>query len=261
MTYETNPLNRISASLQDAPVRTGIPFWDMMLQMQRASTQALSSFVPLARFGAQESSGRFDTRSSGHSTQRTSNSVEVIPVGEETFHVGTHTVQGETTRLRRIVVETPVEQQVSLRTETVVVERRKPVNAVPNGDILTEKSVEMTDSFQVADTWKSVHLCEEVVLRTEITEQVETVRDIVRRDEVTVEHPTPVARCGIEAPKHDKAAVKAEADRAIPARSFPAVNLQDSKPAASQPEHKPSSDNRSTATTATNNKPGTHPRA
>ncbi|GAC1414247.1 MAG: hypothetical protein NVSMB60_34900 [Mycobacterium sp.] len=114
-------------------------------------------------------------------------------------------MQGETTRLRRIVVETPVEQQVSLRTETVVVERRKPVNVVPNGDILTEKSIEMTESFQVADTWKRVHLREEVVLRRAVAEHTETVRDTVRRDEVEVEYPTLVAHREIEAPKRDKA--------------------------------------------------------
>ena len=74
------------------------------------------------------------------------NSVEVIPVGEESFHVGTRTVQGETTRLRRVVVETPVEQQVSLRTETVIVERRKPASSVATGDILSEGSGEQRNA-------------------------------------------------------------------------------------------------------------------
>jgi stress response protein YsnF len=35
-----------------------------------------------------------------------------------------------------------------------------------------------------------VHLLEEVVLRKEVTERTETVRDTVRRDEVQVEQPT-----------------------------------------------------------------------
>lgn len=298
MPYETGSQNRTISSSPNAPASTGIPFWDMMLQMQRASTQALSSFVPLASYTTQTSGARLDARlderSSGHSAQRTSNSVEVIPVGEETFHVGTHTVQGETTRLRRIVVETPVEQQVSLRTETVVVERRKPVSAVPNGDILTEKSIEMTDSFQVADTWKSVHLREEVVLRTETTEHVETVRDVVRRDEVTVEHPKVVASREVSAPKRDEkgpgvqavsrqiadniktarpasdvqhqdavppAPVKAEADRTTPARTMPEANPLESKSAAaSHSDHKPTNGSTATATSS-DQKPGVSPRA
>ncbi len=291
MPYETGSKNRNAALPSNAPASTGLPFWDMMLQMQRASTQALSSFVPLAPYAAGAS---LDERSIGHSAQRATNSVEVIPVGEETFHVGTHTVQGETTRLRRIVVETPVEQQVSLRTETVVVERRKPVNAVPNGDILTEKSIEMTDSFQVADTWKSVHLREEVVLRTEITEHVETVRDVVRRDEVTVEHPTLNASRELGAPKRDDkapgvqavvkqiaeniktarpasdvqhagavppTAVKSEADRITPARAMPEANPVESKATAPQPDHKPTNGSVAAAATTPDHKPGTPARA
>ena len=38
--------------------------------------------------------------------------VEVIPIGEETLNVGTRRVAGETTRVRRMVVETPVEQGI-----------------------------------------------------------------------------------------------------------------------------------------------------
>ncbi len=291
MSYETGSKNRNAPLLPNAPVSTGIPFWDMMLQMQRASTQALSSFVPLAST-AQTSGVRLDERGNGHSAQRINKSVEVIPVGEETFHVGTHTVQGETTRLRRIVVETPVEQQVSLRTETVVVERRKPLNATPSGDILTEKSVEMSDSFQVADTWKSVHLREEVVLRTEVTEHVETVRDVVRRDEVKVEHAAVGVSREIGAPKHEDkapgvqavakqiadnvktvrpssdvqhqdavppAAVKSEVDRTPAARPTSEASPLESKLAASQNDQRPA--NGSVAAAAPDTKPGASPRA
>ena len=90
-------------------------------------------------------------------------------------------MQGNTVRLRRVVVETPVEKQVSLREEKVIVERRKPTAASKGQDVLTEKAVEMNDSFEVVDAWKSVHLLEEVVLRKEVTERTETVRDTVRR--------------------------------------------------------------------------------
>ncbi len=292
MLYETGSKNRGAPSSPNSPVSTGIPFWDMMLQMQRASSQALSSFVPLASYGGQASTARFEERSKAPAAQRTTNSVEVLPVGEETFHVGTHTVQGETTRLRRVVVETPVEQQVSLRTETVVVERRKPTTTTPSGDILSEKSVEMTDSFQVADTWKSVHLREEVVLRTEITEHVETVRDIVRRDEVKVEHPTVGTSREISVSKYDNkapgvqavakqiaeniktarpaaevqlqdavppAAVKAEADRGSSTRPGSETQPQENKFAAPQNDHKPG--NGSVAGATSDTKPGAPPRA
>ncbi len=297
MSYTTNSTQRTVEAQAEKAVSSGFAFWDMMLQMQKASQQALSSFVPLAANGAPALGARFDERANGQAAQRTTNSVEVIPVGEESFHVGTRTVQGETTRLRRIVVETPVEQQVSLRTETVIVERRKPASTVPTtGDILTEKSVEMTDSFEVVETWKSVHLLEEIVLRTEVTEHTETVRDTVRRDEVKVEQPNHTARREFEAPKRDKApavqavakqiedniktarpaaefrlqdavppaAVKAEADRHAPARPTPEANPQDRKHAA--PPHAETKQAASPVTASEHdnkhdNKPGAAPRA
>ena len=52
---------------------------------------------------------------------------EVIPLAEEVLVVGKQTVNTGTTRIRRYVVEIPVEQQVSLVRERVVVERRRPV--------------------------------------------------------------------------------------------------------------------------------------
>jgi uncharacterized protein (TIGR02271 family) len=120
--------------------------------------------------------------------------VEVVPLGEETLNLGTRTVQGGTVRLRRLIVETPVERQVPLREEKVVVERRKPAAGGAAQDILTGKTVEMADTFEVVDAWKSVHVREEVVLRKEVTERVETVRDSVRRDEIDRPNVTALSR-------------------------------------------------------------------
>ena len=162
----------------DAPRRTGIPFLDLMFAMQKTSQQALSVY-----------SLPSEERYADQAPQSSDNAVEVIPLGEETLNVEARTVQGNTVRLRRVVVETPVEKQVSLREEKVVVERRKPVDASTVQDTLTEKSVEMTDTFEVVNAWKSVRVLEEVVLRKEVTERVETVHDTVRRDEIEVERP------------------------------------------------------------------------
>ena len=117
------------------------------------------------------------------------NGIQVIPVGEERLNVATRTVQGETTRLRRRVVAQPVEQQVTLRDEKVVVERRPATpGANPKPDVLTETIIEMSDSTQVPTVWKSLHVAEEVVLRKQVTERTENVRETVRRDVVDVEH-------------------------------------------------------------------------
>jgi uncharacterized protein (TIGR02271 family) len=111
----------------------------------------------------------------------------VIPVGEERLNVATQTLTGETTRIRRRVIETPVEQEVTLRDERIVVERR-PGSEAGKGDVLVETVIEMSDSRQVPQVWKSVHVAEEVVLRREVTERTERVRDTLKRDVVEVEH-------------------------------------------------------------------------
>ena len=115
---------------------------------------------------------------------------EVIPLAEEVLVVGKQTVNTGTARIRRYTVETPVEQQVSLVRERVVVERRRPATNKLTGEALTELTIEVVETDEVPVVAKSVQLREEIVIRTERTEHVETVRDTVRQDEVEIEHAT-----------------------------------------------------------------------
>ena len=115
---------------------------------------------------------------------------EVIPLGEEVLEVGKRTENRGTARIRRYVVETPVERQVTLQTERVVVERRRPVTDQVTGEILTEVTVEVVETDEVPTVQKSRRLREEVVVRTERTQRVETVRETVRRDEVDIQQPS-----------------------------------------------------------------------
>jgi uncharacterized protein (TIGR02271 family) len=116
---------------------------------------------------------------------------QVIPLGEEVLDIGTHKVARGTARVRRYVVETPVERQVTLQSERVVVERRRPVGETPNGEILTEVTVEVTETTEVPVVGKRTRLREEIVVRTERTQHVETVRETLRRDEVEIEQTEP----------------------------------------------------------------------
>ena len=159
-------------------VSSGRAWWDMMFDLQRASLRPFSIYSPSA-----------ETRTNG-TTHRTNTGVEVIPVGEERLNVGTRVVQGETVRVTRRVVEQPVEQDVLLRDEKVIVERRPlPAGAAANGGakVLSETVVEMSNSSQVPTVWKSVHVGEEVVLRRQVTERTERVRETLRRDVVDVQ--------------------------------------------------------------------------
>ena len=111
---------------------------------------------------------------------------EVIPLGEETLEVGKRTENRGTARIRRFVVETPVERQVTLQSEKVVVERRRPMIDKVTGEILTEVTVEVVETDEVPTIAKRTRLREEVIVRTERTQRIETVRETVRRDEVEI---------------------------------------------------------------------------
>jgi uncharacterized protein (TIGR02271 family) len=177
---------------------SGMAWWEVMLKLQRVSLQSFSSYSPST-----------ETRISGALPHRTAG-VEVIPMGEERLNVATRVVQGETTRIRRRVVEQPVEQEVLLRDEKVIVERRpRPAGAAAgaNANVLTDTVVEMSDSSQVPTVWKSVHVGEEVVLRRQVTERTERVRETLRRDVVDVEH----ERAEVLAPRAPSLAHDAEA--------------------------------------------------
>ncbi len=115
---------------------------------------------------------------------------EVIPLGEEILEVGKRTENRGTARIRRFVVETPVERQVVLQSERVIVERRRPVADRMTGEILTELTVEVVETEEVPTVHKRRQLREEVVVRTERTQRVETVRETVRRDEVDIQQPS-----------------------------------------------------------------------
>ena len=116
---------------------------------------------------------------------------EVIPLAEEELQVGKRTVDRGTTTIRRFVVRTPVEERITLRDETVSVERRRPVTAaepgVPAG-AFEERTVEVhqTEEPVVA---KTARVAEEVVVRKDVDERTETVRDNVRREEVDIQDP------------------------------------------------------------------------
>jgi stress response protein YsnF len=182
----------------DTMTKSAFSMLDMMMNMQRLGLQAVSAYQPLASaflnstsaaeratrpvFGAMR--GPVGVRQS-HDT----NEEQVIGVGEEVLNVGIRMVAGKTTRIRRVVVQTPVQQDVTLHTETVVLERRKPILGSGN-EVLTEVTVEMSDFNEVPVVSKTVHLVEEVLLRKEVTARTETIHDTVRQDKLEIEQPS-----------------------------------------------------------------------
>jgi hypothetical protein len=180
--------------------KSAFSMFDMMMNMQRLGLQAVSAYQPLVSTFLDSTSSaaeratrpRFDFtrgRPSGLRESHDTNEEQVIGVGEEVLNIGTRMVAGKTTRIRRVVVQTPVQQDVTLHTETVVLERRKPTSG-PGNEVLTEVTIEMSDFNEVPVVTKAVHLVEEVLLRKEVTARTETIHDTVRRDKLEIEQPS-----------------------------------------------------------------------
>jgi len=112
----------------------------------------------------------------------------VIQLAEESLQVGKRAVVGGTTRIRRYVVATPVEKDISLHSERVVVERHPVAGTATTGTAdFTDRTIEMTETEEQAVVSKTARVVEEVALRKEASDRVETVKDTVRRQDVEIE--------------------------------------------------------------------------
>ena len=112
---------------------------------------------------------------------------EVLQLSEEQLVVGKRLVNRGTTRIRRFVVEVPVEEQVNLHEETVKIERHAVTGDQPvSGTAFTDRTIEMTQTGEEAVVGKTARVREEVSLRKEAVDRVETVKDTVRREDVEI---------------------------------------------------------------------------
>lgn len=114
---------------------------------------------------------------------------EVLALAEEQLNVGKRFVQEGATRIRRFVTETPVEAQVTLHEEHARIFRRAVADPhYVRGLDWADKTIEITEMTEEPVVTKSVHVAEEVVIQREGSDQVRTLRDKVRRQQVQVEH-------------------------------------------------------------------------
>lgn len=124
----------------------------------------------------------------------------VLPVIEEEVQVGKREVERGRIRVHSRMSETPIEEQVRLRDERVVVERRPVDRQVSNTDpdLFREQQIELSETSEEAVVSKEARVVEEVVIDKDVAERVETVRDSVRRSdvEVTEEQTTGTSRVG-----------------------------------------------------------------
>ena len=164
--------------------------------MGTATGAGRGEFAPRAASGADTTgTGYTDTDSTrtgamDRDTARAGTTDEVIPLSEETLQVGKRAVNRGTTRIRRYVVERPVEEQIRLRDETVSVFRRPASGSATVGeDAFRDREVTVSETDEEAIVGKSARVVEEVVVQKGVQDRVETVRDTVRREEVEIDGP------------------------------------------------------------------------
>ena len=116
--------------------------------------------------------------------RRTRDTIEVV---EENLRVGKREVDQGRVRVRSYVVETPVEEDVVLRGETVHLERKPVDRAVSAGEAFVDRTIEATETAEEAVVSKEARVTEEISLAKAVDSRTETVRDTVRHTEVEVE--------------------------------------------------------------------------
>lgn len=144
-----------------------------------------------AEAAAAAATGQPQTPDSGSMAQTEDS--ESIPVVEERLRVGKREVNKGTVRVRSHVVEEPVRENVRLRQERVEVERERveeptrPVAAGSPGDLLREKTVEVTETAEEPVVGKEAVVKENVRVRKTAEERLEQVDDTVRHTEVEID--------------------------------------------------------------------------
>jgi uncharacterized protein (TIGR02271 family) len=114
---------------------------------------------------------------------------QTIPVAEERLRVGKREIDKGGVRVRSYVVEEPVREQVTLRSERVQVEQRPASGstAARGDEMFREQTIEMTERAEEAVVAKDVVVTGEVVVSKTADERTENIEESVRRTEIDVD--------------------------------------------------------------------------
>jgi uncharacterized protein (TIGR02271 family) len=113
---------------------------------------------------------------------------EVVPVYEEQLRVGKRDVNHGRVRIRSYVVETPVNEQVRLHSESVQVERKAVDRLVAAGDALfQDRVIEAEERAEEAVVGKETRVKEELTLRKTAADRTQDISDTVRHTEVEIQ--------------------------------------------------------------------------
>lgn len=122
-------------------------------------------------------------------TSRAGTESSTIPVIEESLEVGKRKVELGTVHVKSHVVETPVNESVTLREEHAAIERQ-PVNRPASAadlDAFKEETFEVRQTAEQAVISKTARVVEEIVIGKTATTTTQEINDTVRKTVVDVE--------------------------------------------------------------------------
>ncbi|MGD0106903.1 MAG: hypothetical protein ABSC06_23120 [Rhodopila sp.] len=173
--------------------KSAFSVFDMMLQMQRIGLEAMTMYEPLTAayldaVMASQSVGLAAMKS--RRSINTPGSVEapLVATREEVASVEAPMPQVKPIRVRRVVLEKPVQQDVTLQAEPLVEENSRPL-ALTSLDVPTEVAAEKLDLTEVPVAAEAVHPVEEALPPPESTESAEMVPDTADRDNHGIDQP------------------------------------------------------------------------
>jgi len=112
-----------------------------------------------------------------------------VPIIEEELNVGKREVEGGGVRVNTRIEEVPVNEQVTLRDETVNVQRTPVNREVTEADFdkLQQGSFEVVEHDEQAVVGKQARVVEEVHIKKNVEQRTENIQDTVRRTDVDVD--------------------------------------------------------------------------
>jgi uncharacterized protein (TIGR02271 family) len=113
---------------------------------------------------------------------------EVLRLTEEQIDIGKRVVETGKARIRRFVTEKPVESHITLHEEHADIERRAVTDPALAKEVdWTDKTIEVTETGEEVVVTKSSHVVEEVIIHKKGSDNVQLIRDRVRRQQVEIE--------------------------------------------------------------------------
>ncbi|WP_142848317.1 DUF2382 domain-containing protein [Telmatospirillum sp. J64-1] len=111
-----------------------------------------------------------------------------LEAAKEELEISKRKVSDGETHVRSHVVETPVEESISLRQERAEIERKAVDKEVEdNDDLFQERDISVTESHEEPVIHKQAHVVEEVDVKKVATTEQRKVRDKLRETKIDVE--------------------------------------------------------------------------